>query len=205
MAQEKKLSLSFGGFDCEIVGYDDPLDLLGRIIETFSKTAEGRAWLDAGDMARGDEKRRRFADRLAASPEFGDADISAREGRLAFVRRECAQVDPNRSRTVKAPPGIAEEFRTMRALLAESDQAAERVQRERPRSRVVRAAPEGRATGAGKPAPETRDSPPFTERAGDDPPTPDDTLVLTEADFVTLKRGGATRATAPRTRGEEIA
>lgn len=160
MTQEKKLSLTFGGFACEIVGYDDPLDLLGRIIEVFAKTDQGRTWLEAADGPAGDAARQRFAARLAGEADLDDAAISADEERLRFVRCETAKVDPRRSFAVKAPPGFAKEFEAMRARLSEPDDAL---------------------------APESPESAPAP--SGDpETPAPDDTLVLTEADLADPNR-----------------
>lgn len=79
VSNDKRLSLSCGGFSCDIVGYDDPIRMLGQVVEIFSRSREGTPDLfEAADPS----AQRRFAAALAENALALDMTVKEIGGRL---------------------------------------------------------------------------------------------------------------------------
>ncbi|WP_340109146.1 hypothetical protein [Pikeienuella sp. HZG-20] len=128
MTQTRKLDLSLGAFRCEIVGYDDPHAILGRVVELFSETASAEAWMAASGGPRGADLRARFAEKLREEAARLDAEVAAGPDEVRVARRDAEPGldDAGRPRlaateVIKMPPGMGPELERMRARFAREE------------------------------------------------------------------------------------
>lgn len=125
MTSDKKLSLRFADFDCEIIGYDDPLHVLRRLVELYAEIAgEGHApALTGGPSAA--ELRARFEAKVAENA--AELGVTARvdHGHIAISRSEEAESPEGVSPAVLAgmTPGLRAEFEEMRARFKSAEDA----------------------------------------------------------------------------------
>lgn len=61
MVSEQRLSVTFGAFSCDVVGYDDPFSILNRVIELFSEIAKTNPAFGAGEVGMSDMERAKLA------------------------------------------------------------------------------------------------------------------------------------------------
>lgn len=82
MLSEQRLSVTFGAFSCDVVGYDDPFSILNRVIELLSEIAKSNPSFGAGEVAMSDMERAKLAAGLSdqASRIEELADQSAPSG-----------------------------------------------------------------------------------------------------------------------------
>lgn len=160
---DKRVKLAFGGFDCEIVGYDEPLSVLDKILALYVATAEARpemAECSADDAAR---LRARFAEILASRADTMGVSVARGEDGVAVspprpepAKPEAAPTPPHLS---TMDPGLLAEFAAMRARLKDREEPAPAEAKakaeepgaapQRPRVRIIRA---GEAKPEGAPA-----------------------------------------------------
>ena len=86
MLSEQRLSVTFGAFSCDIVGYSDPFSILNRVVELFGEIARSNPAFGAGEVAMSDMERAKLAAGLSdqASRIEELADQSAPSG-LRYV------------------------------------------------------------------------------------------------------------------------
>ncbi|MFV0474582.1 MAG: hypothetical protein ACK5MQ_10320 [Pikeienuella sp.] len=108
MKQDRRLCLKFGGLDCEIVGYDDPLHILNRVAEILPSMADSSGRLKTagagGDI--GDEVKERFARR----PDLNETEATVQGGRLSLTHKtmqEAPSIHP-RARIIRRGQPVAE-------------------------------------------------------------------------------------------------
>lgn len=82
MLSDQRLSVTFGAFSCEVVGYDDPFAILTRVVELFGEIAKSNPAFGAGEVPMSDMERARLAAGLADQASRIDelADQSAPNG-----------------------------------------------------------------------------------------------------------------------------
>ncbi len=88
MSQEKRLSLSFGDFACDIVGYDDPFTILNRVMELFKEVSKTTSWVAGDAVAAEKATRNRFAEQIAETAKSYDLHIDEQDGRFIVSRRD---------------------------------------------------------------------------------------------------------------------
>jgi len=79
---DQRLSVTFGAFSCDVVGYDDPFAILTRVVELFGEIAKSNPAFGAGEVRMSDMERARLAAGLADQASRIDelADQSAPNG-----------------------------------------------------------------------------------------------------------------------------
>lgn len=87
MTGRRTVNFSVGGLKCEIVGYDDPLSILDRVVQLFAETTPGGEWIEKNGGMSGAELRLRFDTMMDADPKEDVGDPLMRPGRFAFNRR----------------------------------------------------------------------------------------------------------------------
>lgn len=82
MLSDQRLSVTFGAFSCDVVGYDDPFAILTRVVELFGEIAKSNPAFGAGEVRMSDMERARLAAGLADQASRIDelADNSAPNG-----------------------------------------------------------------------------------------------------------------------------
>ena len=94
---EQRLSVTFGAFSCDVVGYDDPFSILNRVVELFGEIARNNPAFGAGEVGMSDMERAKLAAGLnnQASRIEELADSSAPHGRRYVVSNaEADLLDP---------------------------------------------------------------------------------------------------------------
>lgn len=90
MTGQRTINFSLGGLKCEIVGYEDPMLILDRVVQLFAETTPGGDWIEKNVGLTGAELRLRF-DTMAlaetAETQEERQDPLMRPGRFAFNRR----------------------------------------------------------------------------------------------------------------------
>lgn len=85
---DQRLSVTFGAFSCDVVGYDDPFTILTRVVELFGEIAKSNSAFGAGEAPMSDMERARLtaglADQAARIDEL--ADRSTPNGMRYVVR-----------------------------------------------------------------------------------------------------------------------
>ncbi len=61
MLSEQRLSVTFGAFSCDVVGYDDPFAILNRVVELFGEIAKSNPAFGAGEVGMSDMERAKLA------------------------------------------------------------------------------------------------------------------------------------------------
>ena len=86
MLSEQRLSVTFGAFSCDVVGYDDPFSILNHVVSLFGDIAKSNPAFGAGEVRMSDMERARvaagFSDQASRIEEL--ADQSAGNG-LRYV------------------------------------------------------------------------------------------------------------------------
>ena len=86
MLSEQRLSVTFGAFSCDVVGYDDPFSILNHVASLFGDIAKSNPAFGAGEVRMSDMERARvaagFSDQASRIEEL--ADQSAGNG-LRYV------------------------------------------------------------------------------------------------------------------------
>lgn len=82
MVSDQRLSVTFGAFSCDVVGYDDPFAILTRVVELFGEIAKSNPAFGAGEVPMSDMERARLAAGLADQASRIDemADTTAPNG-----------------------------------------------------------------------------------------------------------------------------
>ncbi|MEX2519667.1 MAG: hypothetical protein WD969_10095 [Paracoccaceae bacterium] len=128
MTSDKKLRLSFADFDCEITGYDDPFDMLRRLVELYAEIAgEGHgSGLSGGPSSA--ELRARFQAKLVESAASLGVAARVQGDRVVISCAEagaapaCAGVAP--AALAGMAPGLLAEFEAMRARFTDAETGA---------------------------------------------------------------------------------
>lgn len=81
MPQDKSLSISFGDFACDIVGYDKPFTILNQVVDLFAKVAEATA-ASARDADETSSSAESFESHLMRQAAAFDLNVEQREGRF---------------------------------------------------------------------------------------------------------------------------
>ncbi|MEM7268331.1 MAG: hypothetical protein AAF401_03655 [Pseudomonadota bacterium] len=80
MSVERRLSVTFGAFSCDVVGYDNPFSVLNRVVDLFSDVAKDNPSFAAGAVPMSDLERARvaasLADEAARLDEVADPTVS---------------------------------------------------------------------------------------------------------------------------------
>lgn len=131
MDKQRSLSLSVGDLKCDVVGFEDPIAILDRVVELFADSEPGGVWAQRSGAPGGKALRAGFEDIARTIAEANGADLSVEEGRLRFVSKPQpapAAQEPRAciSQVFKAPPGFADEVEKMRAMLQQEEPAATR-------------------------------------------------------------------------------
>ncbi|MEL7465228.1 MAG: hypothetical protein AAFN79_14250 [Pseudomonadota bacterium] len=79
MAEEKRLSITFGDFSCEIVGYDEPFSILSKVVDVINATR--RTESGQGESSPG-VARRSFSEALKENAAAFDLTIAQINGRF---------------------------------------------------------------------------------------------------------------------------
>ena len=95
MSEEKRLSLSFGNFSFEIVGYDEPFTVMAKVFDLVIKTSKEAPWLVGEDMADSGTGRRRFAAALNENARTFDLDIAEVDGRFVVTPPDAEKSEEN--------------------------------------------------------------------------------------------------------------
>ncbi|MEM7545251.1 MAG: hypothetical protein AAF367_06925 [Pseudomonadota bacterium] len=106
MAQEKRLSLSFGDFSCDIVGYDDPFTILNKVMELCVEVSHRSDWAIDDHPASDPESRGRFAASLAETAREFDMDIEDIEGKFVVSRSAIAALSGEAEAANDAAPAF---------------------------------------------------------------------------------------------------
>ncbi len=180
--QDRRVKLAFGEFDCEIVGYDDPLRVLDKILGLYVAVAETSPALIAGGAPEAERLRARFAEIVGENAGRLGLSVSARGGGVTVSAAPADEAPPLREQSATPAhlagmdPGLLAEFAAMRARLKDRDEpAAEPAGRKdaapapaaatgdaapRPRVRIIRAErPKADEPAAASPAPAPEPSP----------------------------------------------
>lgn len=82
MVSDQRLSVTFGAFSCDVVGYDDPFTILTRVVELFGEIAKSNPAFGAGKVPMSDMERAKLAAGLSDQASRIDelADQSAPNG-----------------------------------------------------------------------------------------------------------------------------
>lgn len=121
MLSDQRLSVTFGAFSCDVVGYDDPFAILTRVVELFGEIAKSNPAFGAGEVPMSDMERARLAAGLAAQASRIDelADKTAPNG-MRYVVSNAEAVSPEIPDTIG--DGAAADDEVVIAALA--DEAA---------------------------------------------------------------------------------
>ena len=95
MSEEKRLSLSFGNFSFEIVGYDEPFTVMAKVFDLVIKTSKEAPWLVGEDMADSGTGRSRFAAALNENARTFDLDIAEVDGRFVVTPPDAEKSEEN--------------------------------------------------------------------------------------------------------------
>ncbi len=150
--QDRRVKLAFGEFDCEIVGYDDPLRVLDKILGLYVAIAETSPALVAGGAPEAAKLRARFAEIVGENASRLGLSVSARGGGVTVSPAPADEAPPLREQSATPAhlagmdPGLLAEFAAMRARLKDRDEPA--------------AEPAGRKDAAPAPAAATEDAAP---------------------------------------------
>lgn len=104
MSEEKRLSLSFGNFSFEIVGYDEPFTIMAKVFDLVIKTSKEAPWLIGDNIADAGSGRRRFAAALNENARTFDLDIAEIDGRFVVTPPESQEKKENAPRAADAKP-----------------------------------------------------------------------------------------------------
>lgn len=115
MLSEQRLSVTFGAFSCDVVGYDDPFSILNHVVSLFGDIAKSNPAFGAGEVRMSDMERARvaagFSDQASRIEEL--ADQSAGNG-LRYVvtntegeAQEPAQIEEELIVAAEADDGLA--------------------------------------------------------------------------------------------------
>ncbi len=129
MTDEKSIRLSFGGFDCQVVGYDDPAEILRKAIGIYAEVAASAPSLEASGGPAPGAVRARFVEEIASRAGEFDAAVAIAGGRLTVTRR-AAPADTSEPASAPAgvgrmEPGVLAEFEAMKARLRQEEAASE--------------------------------------------------------------------------------
>ncbi|MEM7522827.1 MAG: hypothetical protein AAF360_03530 [Pseudomonadota bacterium] len=96
MSDEKRLSLSYGDFTCDVVGYDDPFPILNRVFGLMAQYVETTPEFMADLSANGPDGalwRAGLASGLAESAAKFDIDVASEGEKLVIAPRPALTVD----------------------------------------------------------------------------------------------------------------
>lgn len=86
MLSEQRLSVTFGAFSCDVVGYDDPFSILNHVVSLFGDITKSNPAFGAGDVRMSDMERARiaagFSDQAFRIEELADQSAG---NRLRYV------------------------------------------------------------------------------------------------------------------------
>ena len=116
MLSEQRLSVTFGAFSCDVVGYDDAFSILNHVVSLFGDIAKSNPAFGAGEVRMSDMERARvaagFSDQASRIEEL--ADQSAGNG-LRYVvtntegeAREPAPIEEELIVAAEADDGLAD-------------------------------------------------------------------------------------------------
>ena len=90
MLSEQRLSVTFGAFSCDVVGYDDPFAILNLVAELFTEIAQDNPDFVMGDVCMTEDERAHVAAGLAdhASRIEKMADTTAVGGARYVLTKE---------------------------------------------------------------------------------------------------------------------
>ncbi|MFN3262040.1 MAG: hypothetical protein ACE37J_15920 [Pikeienuella sp.] len=153
--QDRRVKLAFGEFDCEIVGYDDPLRVLDKILGLYVAVAETSPALIAGGAPEAARLRARFAEVLGENAARLGASVSPRGAGVTVSAAPAVEAPPPPEQSATPAhlagmdPALLAEFAAMRARLKDRDEpAGERIAKPapttaeaapQPRVRIIRA------------------------------------------------------------------
>ncbi len=117
---DQRLSVTFGAFSCDVVGYDDPFAILTRVVELFGEIARSNPAFGAGEVRMSDMERAKLAAGLADQASRIDelADQSAPSGTRYVVSN--AGADAPEIAEDASDEGIAEDEVVIAALADET-------------------------------------------------------------------------------------
>lgn len=84
VTEEKRLSITFGKFSCEIVGYDEPFSILAKVVDIINATSKATGWSEEQAPSDEPEGRKRFAQVLSENASAFDLQINQVDGRFVI-------------------------------------------------------------------------------------------------------------------------
>lgn len=103
LSSEKRLSLSFGDFACDIVGYDEPFSVLQDVVGLLDQARGGKSALFDGDGP----PPRRFAAALAENARALDMTIKEIDGRFVVTALDAEDEAAPEAVAAPEPPAAA--------------------------------------------------------------------------------------------------
>lgn len=140
MSDEKRLSLSFGDFRCEAVGYDRPREVLNHIIDRICEAVAEGVWPASGADIDTEALKARLAPPAAGGARELGAVLETDGGRLTITRADAV---PSDAAAVRAGEAADHPARRAAPESGETGRGADHAAAPpatRPRARIVRTA-----------------------------------------------------------------
>ncbi len=103
MLSDQRLSVTFGAFSCDVIGYDDPFAILTRVVELFGEIAKSNPAFGAGEVPMSDMEKAKLVAGLSDQASRIDelADKTAPNG-MRYVVSNAAEDAPEIVEDVEA-------------------------------------------------------------------------------------------------------